>query len=634
MRFQKVEFVEICKSLSINFFTNTFLITIILFLFMIFHFIFTNTSLAFELDLSTIFEKTIKEKITGVISPRTNKRERSQEERQLSFIARDIIERGKIPNQLKEKYRYNQIYPKQGKGRIVSYNILELPPFSKVHVRLQAYCMDSFLPAPTSGEKMYLIPITNLLIKEFIPIYEALMQYSALHPEKHYQIQRIVWFMRHLSEERYIPSYSLVSEDIRLIENIYPGGSNIIENQKRKVLIKRKISEVIDVLLDKTIPPEIKNVLRELSKLGYDINTPPGDLRTANNIVIETLRIINTMKPQGDMGENSEYTFLPNDLAVKSEHGGGASVTTLVVVNPTPEIKILDFRQYVLQSDRNTQRLGLGGVVSTEWKEMRWEVEIIASFQWRWPVDCPKIVLDYGHQNPMDNKKFHAGINVEDLRVSCTPGFIGSCSAVFAAADGKVAKVFSCKYEDCHYDGDPNSNNHDMQNVVILEHHLPDGRILYSLYAHLGKLQKKFKKGEHIKAGDLLGYTGIYSQNGMWLSYVHFEIKDKPVLENPKSKGSHWGYVPWNPDDYGYHDPKKFLPPIIHDGCDHNSRQSPFIESTSIQHKIDCPISLKSLSRSNFPFHAFNIYNSVTFKVDCWNVGSVPYKDRESNIAP
>jgi murein DD-endopeptidase MepM/ murein hydrolase activator NlpD len=225
------------------------------------------------------------------------------------------------------------------------------------------------LPAPTSGEKLHVIEVHKLLLREFIPIYESLMSYSALHPEKNLQVQRIAWVMRFLSEGLDIPAFDMVPEDRRLLEEIHSGSVGVIENQRRRIRLQREMSKIIDVLLDQALPPEVRGVLRELSRFGYDMNRPPRDLRTADGLVARTLEIINAMRPTGPILEdNSEYTLLSDDIAVKTEHPGGASRTTLVVANPTPEAKTVDFKRYALQSGRDTQRLGIGGIDSVEWE--------------------------------------------------------------------------------------------------------------------------------------------------------------------------------------------------------------------------------------------------------------------------
>ncbi|HOV31993.1 MAG TPA: M23 family metallopeptidase [Candidatus Hydrogenedens sp.] len=308
----------------------------------------------------------------------TIKKKINPKERQMSIFAKEIIEERRVPDGLKEEWRnqnkyggiVNSSYTKKAKGRVISHDTLELPPDRIAKVKMRTYCLDRPLPAPSSGEKMHLLSVNELLNKEFIPIYERLMSYSASHPEKNLQIQRIAWFMRYLSEEIYVPSYDLVNEDRALLEEIYPGSMGIIEKQKNKILVKQQFSKFVNVLMDKALPPEVRGVLANLSNLGFDINNPPRNLEMANDIVAKTLQIINSMQPQGNITEDySEYTLLPNDIAVKTEHPGGASSTVLTVANPTPEVKTIDFKQYALEPGRSAQRLGLGGIEDVEWIE-------------------------------------------------------------------------------------------------------------------------------------------------------------------------------------------------------------------------------------------------------------------------
>lgn len=298
---------------------------------------------------------------------------------QSARLAREIIEEGRIPDEIREKYT-TVVRPasRSSEGRVIANDMLVLPPYSRARVRLQTYCLDRPLPAPASGEKMHLIDISQLLIEEFIPIYEKLMRYSASHPEATLQIQRIVWFMRFLSEGLYVPSYELVYEDRQLLESIYPGSTEIIENQKRRIFLKQQILKGLNILLQ-NLPEEVKEVLETLRDLGYDVNNPPGDLEAANRIVSRTLEIINSMSPVRVTvmgGDGSEYTLLTNDVAVKTEHPGGAGGTTLIVANPTPVDKTMDFKQYALESGRRAQRLGIGGIKSVEWEQARWKERV------------------------------------------------------------------------------------------------------------------------------------------------------------------------------------------------------------------------------------------------------------------
>jgi len=192
--------------------------------------------------------------------------------------------------------------------------------------------------------------------------------------------------------------------------------------------------------------------------------------------------------------------------------------------------------------------------------------------EWRWPTDNPEVIQRYADQNPYAGNKYHTGLDIIDSTITCPEGGVGNCSSVFATADGVVEKVFRCRYSDCRYDGDSESDNHNMQGVVILRHNLSDGRTIFSLYAHLGEISGNLYEGQIIKAGTRLGATGVYirireddrwSWPGRWVSHVHFEIKDKPVLHNPSGTGLYWGYTPDKPNYYGYHNPTLYLPSLV-----------------------------------------------------------------------
>jgi len=107
-----------------------------------------------------------------------------------------------------------------------------------------------------------------------------------------------------------------------------------------------------------------------------------------------------------------------------------------------------------------------------------------------------------------------------------------------------------------------------MGNTVIIEHELEGGGKVYSLYAHLETIDPAVKEGAVVKANQVIGRMGAsgFGEIDYWLKrrgqpiHLHFEIKNKPVLSDPKT-GQHYGYVPANsnPDDYGYHNPYDFF---------------------------------------------------------------------------
>jgi murein DD-endopeptidase MepM/ murein hydrolase activator NlpD len=173
---------------------------------------------------------------------------------------------------------------------------------------------------------------------------------------------------------------------------------------------------------------------------------------------------------------------------------------------------------------------------------------------------------------------------------------------VYNIYDGKVVKIVRNGEDD-----------HGLGNVVIVEHKLPElndrinypnnqpngneifgehsgnkfgqdsGRYktVYALYSHLSEINQKLKEGNFIKKGEIIGKVGATAygcnywrigedgcdKNSQLDIHLHFEIKEKPVLESPKpvkcflngSWKNCYGYVPHNPTNYGYIDPLKFL---------------------------------------------------------------------------
>lgn len=177
------------------------------------------------------------------------------------------------------------------------------------------------------------------------------------------------------------------------------------------------------------------------------------------------------------------------------------------------------------------------------------------------PVDRTTLGQDYGQFDWGSANRHHTGLDV-------------SGTNVVAASTGVVEKIFPCRYSDCSFDGDPKSDNHVMQNVVILEHSLPGGGNIYTLYGHLSTIASGVTVGQTVVAGSFLGTTGVWCDRctpQRTLNHVHFEIKDRPLLHNPTDNGNptptdepgdlctlplcYWGYTPTHPDQNGYHDP-------------------------------------------------------------------------------
>jgi len=486
---------------------------------------------ALAADVGDILRDIFRQRPPTSLRRQASPRERSAQERQASWQAREVIE-SRIPQEIRSKYEVTDaVYTPGQQGRVVANDLLELPPFSRARVALRTYCLDRPLPAPTSGEKLHVIEVDKLLSQEFIPIYESLMSYSALHPEKNLQIQRIVWVMRFLSEGLDIPAFDMVPEDRRLLEEIHPGSVGVIENRRRRIRLQREISKIIDVLLDQALPPEVRGVLRELSSFGYDMNRPPRDLRTADDLVARTLEIINAMRPTGPILEdNSEYTLLSNDIAVKTEHPGGASRTSLILANPTPETKTVDFKRYALQSGRDTQRLGIGGIDSVEWPDAP-----AGNLQLPWQAgDVWKVTQGYHEHQP--------GSREDDCYAIDFAPLPGQSKSVYAMRGGKaVARVGQENAKRPDWCPSYAKWNPPLRRVVVTH---DDGT--KAEYCHLDSISPRLlddkgnplPNGVEIKQGEYLGEMGSSGCASGPHLHIILRSSDDKVVRIPGFKGT------------------------------------------------------------------------------------------------
>jgi murein DD-endopeptidase MepM/ murein hydrolase activator NlpD len=85
-------------------------------------------------------------------------------------------------------------------------------------------------------------------------------------------------------------------------------------------------------------------------------------------------------------------------------------------------------------------------------------------------------------------------------------------------------------------------------NVVIIEHKLPDGKKVQSLYGHLQEILKT--EGE-VKKREKIGTIG--NANGKYLCHLHLEIRDESCLS--------WNivFVGYSPIRSGWLDPSEFI---------------------------------------------------------------------------
>lgn len=176
---------------------------------------------------------------------------------------------------------------------------------------------------------------------------------------------------------------------------------------------------------------------------------------------------------------------------------------------------------------------------------------------WNHSGDLENLMLDYDE---------HTGVDL-------APDRDATDLNVYAIADGTVAMI------------QPNDGqDHGMGETVIVEHQI-DGATRYAVYAHLASITNTLATGTPVQQGDILGKVGnsAYGCATYWKVgtdgcdstnpndvHLHFEIKTKPVLENPeggeicklKTTGEPhacYGYTPDDPRKFGYFDPIRLL---------------------------------------------------------------------------
>jgi murein DD-endopeptidase MepM/ murein hydrolase activator NlpD len=95
--------------------------------------------------------------------------------------------------------------------------------------------------------------------------------------------------------------------------------------------------------------------------------------------------------------------------------------------------------------------------------------------------------------------------------------------------------------------------------LITIDHQLPDGSRVYSLYGHLSTRRWKKLEGEVVHKGDLIGYLGDDDEDGNltgWGPHLHFGIR-------MGKKSDYYdflvGYYPDHPALHGWIDPGNFI---------------------------------------------------------------------------
>lgn len=149
------------------------------------------------------------------------------------------------------------------------------------------------------------------------------------------------------------------------------------------------------------------------------------------------------------------------------------------------------------------------------------------------PVQPPAIEpgCDYGDTECLETGRHHAGV---DYLPDDSP------EPILASADGIVRVAARVGSE----------ASHDFGNVVVLEHTLPNGDRVATLYAHMREAPS-VEPGDCVRRGSRLGTMGATGAAAN--VHLHFEVKERAIVGPP------YGYTDGDPDGEGYRDPKLFV---------------------------------------------------------------------------
>ena len=116
----------------------------------------------------------------------------------------------------------------------------------------------------------------------------------------------------------------------------------------------------------------------------------------------------------------------------------------------------------------------------------------------------PRLVYQ-GNQfiDQRNRRTIHLGVDI----------FFKAGTAVFSPLDGIV------------YGAADNASEFDYGPTLILEHETDAGTKFWTLYGHLDRLSlKRFKLGQKVEKGRLIGNLGSRSVNGNWSPHLHFQL--------------------------------------------------------------------------------------------------------------
>lgn len=232
-------------------------------------------------------------------------------------------------------------------------NFITVAPGAETAFSLAGYCMDRTTPAPTSGEKLQLVPITQLVPESALPVYQAMMQFSAANIDKRSEIQNLVWGLRHAADP-YPPIKELNSRQNALLNEAMPNGAqnyiNYLSAQSQASKATEAQKQLYRTLMG-GIQSKLNITLPDATKTGYSE-------QDTNTLITALTR----MPVEGVPQAKSEYSLLADGVAAKTIASNLHKIN-VQIRNTTDVPFTFDANSYAGQSTRVTQRVAFGGVL-------------------------------------------------------------------------------------------------------------------------------------------------------------------------------------------------------------------------------------------------------------------------------
>lgn len=239
-------------------------------------------------------------------------------------------------------YRYLEVVDKAGDNAYVV-----LPPNSKRTMRAGTYCLNRYVGAPRSGQKMHLVSVENIFPKadkKVISLYRNLMKVSSKNNNLHSEIQPLIWALVHAKDKNpCFKGQQLTPKQHRILNYATPDGEAIfndyVNNNSIESTIKDLFSSTVRNMADRT----------GLSQIANNVNSTLGEFDRIRNTKVEGVQ---TSAP-------IEYSMIKPGVVAKYISKGGIGVggggESIEIVNTTDKPQHVDTTVLIGSSDLRSQ---------------------------------------------------------------------------------------------------------------------------------------------------------------------------------------------------------------------------------------------------------------------------------------